>query len=61
MLPDGSQLHGVMFPRYDEDHRLAGVLKAEAMTLVNAKTIAGETVSPSSFSTRTSARAGASI
>ena len=35
LLPDGSQLHGVMFPRYDEQRRLVGVLKAKAMTLVN--------------------------
>lgn len=44
LLPDGSQLQGVMFPRYDENHRLVGMLKAKAMTLVNAETIAGETV-----------------
>jgi lipopolysaccharide export system protein LptA len=45
LLPDGSQLHGVMLPRYDEKQRLAGVLKCGAMTLVNDHTIAGETVS----------------
>ncbi len=41
VLPDGSQLQGVMLPRYDENHRLVGVLKAKAMTLVNDETIVG--------------------
>lgn len=45
LLPDGSQLHGVMFPRYDEQHRLTGVLKAKAVTLVNTDTLSGQTVS----------------
>lgn len=45
LLPPGSQLQGVMFPRYDENQRLAGVLKAKAMTLINDETISGETVS----------------
>lgn len=44
MLPDGSQLHGVMFPHYDEDQQLVGVLKARAMTLVNKETVAGDDV-----------------
>lgn len=43
-LPDGSQLHDVMFPRYDEAHRLTGALKAAAMTLVGPDDIAGEQV-----------------
>lgn len=45
LLPDGSELKGVMLPRYDENHRLVGVLKAASITLVNEQTIAGETVS----------------
>ena len=45
MLPDGSKLHSVMFPRYDKNHCLIGVLKARDMTLVNIDTISGETVS----------------
>lgn len=45
LLPDGSELQGVMLPRYDENRHLTGVLKAKAMTLVNDETIAGETVS----------------
>jgi hypothetical protein len=45
LLPDGSQLQGVMLPRFDENRNLVGVLKAGAMTLVNAGQIAGETVS----------------
>lgn len=44
LLPNGSQLHGVMFPRYDENQILTGVLKAKAMTLVNAETVAGDGV-----------------
>ncbi len=44
LLPDGSQLHGVMFPRYDDRQRLIGVLKAGAMTLVNDTTISGQTI-----------------
>jgi hypothetical protein len=45
LLPSGSQLQGVMLPRYDEDRRLTGVLKAETMTLVSEDVVAGETVS----------------
>lgn len=44
LLPDGSKLHGVMFPRYDENRHLIGSLKAKAMTLVNSQTIAGDEV-----------------
>jgi Lipopolysaccharide-assembly, LptC-related len=44
MLPDGSELKGVMLPRYDEDHKLVGVLKAHTMRLVNAGRIDGKTV-----------------
>lgn len=44
LLPNGSKLHGVMFPRYDENQLLVGVLKAKAMTLVNAETVAGDEV-----------------
>lgn len=45
LLPDGSQLKGVMLPRYDENRKLIGVLKAKAMTLVNSQTVAGDAVS----------------
>lgn len=45
LLPDGSELCEVMFPRYDEKRRLVGVLKAEAMTLVNDQTVSGRTIS----------------
>ncbi len=41
MLPEGSELHEVMFPRYDENHRLVGALKAKAMKLVDAEKFAG--------------------
>lgn len=45
MLPDGSELKGVMLPRYDKDHKLIGVLKSRTMRLVNAGKIDGKTVS----------------
>lgn len=45
VLPDGSQLKGVMLPRYDENRKLVGVLKAEVMRLVNSEELAGEKVS----------------
>lgn len=45
MLPDGSQLKRVMLPRYDENHKLVAVLKADAMTLVNPEQVAGRIVS----------------
>ncbi|MEO5715329.1 MAG: hypothetical protein ABIT37_17760 [Luteolibacter sp.] len=49
MLPDGSQLMGVMLPRYDVNHKRVGVLKAKKMILVNDEQIAGETVSVEFF------------
>lgn len=44
LLPDGSQLRGVVLPRYDEHRNLVGVLKAEAMTLVNDEQVAGKKI-----------------
>jgi len=44
LLPNGSQLHRVILPRYDEDFRLSAVLKADVMTLVTDEVIAGEIV-----------------
>lgn len=44
LLPDGSELKGVMLPRYDENHKLTGVLKAVAVTLVNDQMIAGKKI-----------------
>ena len=44
LLPNGSQLKGVMLPRYDELQKLTSVLKADSMTLVNAEQIAGSNV-----------------
>ncbi len=49
MLPDGSQLLGVMLPRYDQNYKRVGVLKAKKMILVNDEQIAGETVSVEFF------------
>ncbi len=45
LLPDGSELKGVMVPRYDENKKLIGVLKSGAMTLLNAQELAGKLIS----------------
>jgi lipopolysaccharide export system protein LptA len=45
LLPSGSQMQRVMLPRYDDKHRLTGVLKAQTMTLVSGDVIAGDTIS----------------
>ncbi len=44
LLPNGSVLQGVLLPRYDENRRLVGDLKAETMTLIDGDRIQGETV-----------------
>ena len=49
VLPNGSKLQHVMFPRYDPNHHLLGMLQAREMTLVDDETISGETVHIESF------------
>lgn len=49
VLPNGSKLHQVMFPRYDPAHHLLGMMQAREMTLVDDETISGETVHLESF------------
>jgi hypothetical protein len=44
VLPEGSILEKVMFPRYDRERKLTSVLKCEEMTLVSAETISGKKV-----------------
>lgn len=44
LLPSGSELDGVMLPRYDAEHRLVGVLKSRKMTLISEELIAGDEV-----------------
>ena len=44
LLPDGSQLKGVMLPRYNQNQNIVGVLKAQTMMLVNEEQIAGTNV-----------------
>ena len=44
LLPDGSVLKDVLIPRYDEDRRLVGDLKAETMTLMAQGRVEGENV-----------------
>ncbi len=61
LLPDGSELHDVMFPRYGENHELIGVLKAKAMTLVNNDTLSGESVTVQLFNPDNSPRGRADL
>ncbi len=56
LLPDGSQLKGVMLPRYDEHQILSGLLKADTMTLVDAEKIAGSNVTLESYNPDSSQR-----
>ena len=44
LLPSGSVLDGVMFPRYDEDRHLLDVMKAARMTIIDAERVKGEQV-----------------
>ncbi len=43
-LPDGSELEGVVLPRYDQLLRLTGTLRAETLTLVNIEEVRGKNV-----------------
>lgn len=56
LLPPGSELNDVMLPRYDDQQRLVGVLKARAMTLINEESISGKSVSIGFFNPDGSAR-----
>lgn len=44
LLPDGSQLHGVVIPRHNEQRQLVNSLMAEVVTLINDEVIKGERV-----------------
>ncbi|MFK7849679.1 MAG: hypothetical protein AB8D78_01775 [Akkermansiaceae bacterium] len=44
LLPDGSVMKGVLLPRYDENRRLIGDLKAEILTILDRQRIRGEDV-----------------
>ena len=44
LLPDGSELDGVILPRYDENLRLTGALHAEKLILVGPEQIRGHGV-----------------
>ncbi len=57
LLPDGSKLHGVMLPRYDENQRLSAVLKADVMTLVTDQQISGDQVTIAFYNADQSPRA----
>lgn len=41
LLPDGSQLHGVVIPRHNKQRQLVSALMADVVTLVNDEMIAG--------------------
>lgn len=49
LLPNGSQLKGVMIPRYDENRKLVGVMRSKVMTLVNPGQMAGKDVTVELF------------
>jgi hypothetical protein len=61
LLPDGSKLHHVMFPRYDNNRCLIGVLKVRDMTLVNVDTVSGENVTIEFFNADGSPRGRADL
>lgn len=44
LLPPGSELQGVILPRYDENRRLTGTVKTKVMRLVDADTMSGEEI-----------------
>ena len=44
LLPDGSQLHGVVIPRHNKERKLVNSLMADIVTLVNDEIIAGHKV-----------------
>lgn len=44
LLPDGSQLHGVVVPRHNKQRVLVNSLTADIVTLVNDETMSGERV-----------------
>jgi lipopolysaccharide export system protein LptA len=44
VLPDGSELHGVLIPRYNERRQLIGSLKAASMQLVNRERVSAKTI-----------------
>lgn len=44
LLPDGSELQGVILPQYDENRRLSAMLKAKSMRLVDTDTMSGNTI-----------------
>jgi len=57
LLPPGSLMSGVLLPRYDENRRLVGVLRAKSMTLVTSEILDGEAVSIELFNPDRSPRA----
>lgn len=44
VLPDGSELQGVLIPRYNDRRQLVGVLKAESMQLVSRERVSAKTI-----------------
>ena len=52
LLPDGSQLHGVVIPRHNKQRKLVNSLMADVVTLVNDEIMAGERVTIDFFDNR---------
>jgi hypothetical protein len=61
LLPSGSELKGVMLPRYDENHRQIGLLKVELMKIIDADQIDGKTISIELFNPDKSPRASINL
>ena len=49
LLPAGSVLQDVMIPRYDEQRKLTGALKAKMMTIINKTQVQGDQVTVRMF------------
>lgn len=57
LLPPGSQLHGMMLPRYDKNQKLSTVLKSAVVTLIDEHRLQGESVNISFYNPDESPRA----
>jgi hypothetical protein len=61
LLPDGSELKGVMLPRYDKNFRQIGILKVQLMKIISADQIDGKTISIEFFNPDKTPRASISL
>ncbi len=58
LLPPGSELKDVMFPSYDDQHRLTAVLKAKSVILDSAELMTGTAVTIETFNAENGSRSG---